>query len=203
MKHIRIVSVFIVVIFILATWLREKIPAIEFVSPLTTTVFFTVVIYGLYEHLLWKLVPKWFGTTHIPNLGGTWEGLLATEWTDPQTGKIPAPKKCFLVIRQTARTIKVTLITDKSVSSTKLAQIVRDDVQTTVRYLYYNEPQVSVAQRSRAHHGAAVLLSDSDLRQLSGHYWTDRKTQGSLTFSTRHRRRAATYEEASSLSDSI
>lgn len=121
----------------------------------------------------------------IPDLNGTWEGELRSEWVDPTTNQRTAPKKAFLVIKQTLFETHCTQMTaeSKSFSRAAIVQSAPDGHLNVVEFTYSNAPRVSVQHRSQAHDGACSLeVIESPERKLVGKYWTERNTKGELEF---------------------
>lgn len=154
----------------------------------------------LWEHLLWRLpwiqkLPK------VPRcVRGTWRGDLVSHWVDPGTGQRIEPKVCYLVVRQTASTAGVVLMTDESKSRSSSAVLAYVDGEWTLAYMYLNRPGIAVEHRSRMHHGSTLLdLSGSPVRKLQGRYWTDRDSRGELSFDQNRSRLAEDYETAVTL----
>lgn len=152
---------------------------------------------AVYERWLWAAVPARFNRR--PDLEGTWRGTFSSHWVDPETNTIPQPTDCYLVIHQTASSIRATFLTNESRSDSSVAEIVTNGSGSLLRYLYGNEPQIKFDQRSAGHLGAVSLHINSGTNKLEGHYWTDRHSRGELALTHRIEQRCATFEEANSL----
>ncbi len=139
----------------------------------------------------WRIFKGWLVLT--PDLNGTWEGDIRSEWIDPHTGqKIPSIKT-YLIIKQTLFDIHCCQITQESKSYSRAATIQRspDGNISVIEFTYSNTPKVSVHYRSRSHDGACTLdVITGRQRKLIGKYWTDRNTKGEieLQFFSKERR---------------
>lgn len=159
-----------------------------------------VVALALWNHWVWRLpVAQRFKAVPC-NLNGTWKGNLETQWKDPTTGKPPPAKPAYLVIRQTASAMSVTMLTDEMRSKSSLATISTFDGTTSLDYIYLSRPDSRVEYRSRMHPGATSLdVVGRPATRLRGRYWTDRDTRGELDFFTREKRHADDFATAEAL----
>jgi hypothetical protein len=130
----------------------------------------------------WRLFRNWF--VRIPDLQGTWRGILKSTWVDPATGRAIPEKPVILVIRQTLSSISCVMFTNESDCFSTAAQINEDDESGVFRlsYNYVNRPLASVRSRSEIHDGAAMLrIVSKPSMELKGEYFTSRRTTGELT----------------------
>lgn len=158
-----------------------------------------LVALGAFDNWLWKArwLNGWFAKR--PVLCGTWEVSLQTEWVNPKTGVRPGPITCYMAVRQTFSFLSMRLMTPESVSWLIAHNIVRsNDGIFQVAGVYMNEPDISLrGERSEIHYGALLLdVQGQPPRSLSGHYWTDRETRGTMVFARRMAKVCATFEEA-------
>lgn len=155
-----------------------------------------VMLLGNYDRSLWRL-----GSYGQPVLIGTWRGELNSSWRDA-SGQLVGPIPVFVVIRQTATTISITLLSEESRSSSVTGTLTRiSDGQHDVTWAYRNEPLAALFQRSGMHYGAAMIsgITDRHPLRLEGKYWTDRRTTGDLILTDRNAKSAGTYREAQTL----
>jgi hypothetical protein len=62
---------------------------------------------------------------------------------------------------------------------------------------YRNESRFEVRDRSAIHYSAVSFrVSDEAPKQLSGHYWTDRKTEGEIYLSGQRSKKLQTFESS-------
>ncbi|RNL62703.1 hypothetical protein EFK50_13200 [Nocardioides marmoriginsengisoli] len=187
-------------VLLAGTWVTSGRLEIGWLRFFSAGVFIATVVLSAWDLWLWRL--PWF--QRIPgvprSVRGTWEGVLTSFWVDPGTGVKVLEKAAFLVVRQTASSVSVRLITDESQSRSSLASVSVPDGSAVLDYLYLNRPKSSVEHRSRMHHGSTVLdISGCPARRLEGRYWTDRDSRGELVFTKRSRRIADDFEEAREL----
>jgi hypothetical protein len=132
---------------------------------------------------LWKfpLLRGWL--VPLPNLTGTWRGILKSTWQGNPERK-PVAREITLVIRQKFSSISCVLYTAESMSLSDAA-VLMDGGESGIpilSYNYENTPRVSVRQHSNVHLGAVVLRvhASSDDWFLQGEYWTNRQTTGEM-----------------------
>ena len=169
-----------------AAWLRFFPGAVTIV----------VVAIAAWEHWLWRwsIVQRLPGVTR--DIRGTWKGELETFWKD-ETGASPARKSVYLVVRQSASIVSVSLLTNESRSTSSLATVSSDGTAVSLDYLYLNWPDLRVQDKSRIHHGSASLIvSGTPTDRLRGQYWTNRDTKGELDFTSRALQLAEDFDDA-------
>jgi hypothetical protein len=184
----------------LATWLTSGEIGLGPVKYFSAAVLVATVLAGVWDFWVWRLP----GIQRLPkvprSVRGTWKGVLTSFWTDPATGQTPPPKIVFLVVRQTASLVSVTLLTDESRSSSSLADVTTNPDGSALTYLYLNRPDSRHEGRSRMHHGAVALdIAGAPARRLKGRYWTDRDSRGELDFQERISKLAEDFDEAEAL----
>lgn len=155
----------------------------SFFKPFTIVVAVIAAALAAYDRFLWKL-PVFSAAHDVPNLNGTWLGDRSTLWKDPKTGIVPPDAKSVLVVRQTFTSITVIGFTDESTSVSAAAGIAReaDGGRLVVNYVYRNDPNLPKRPVSPPHYGAARLAIGGNKDVLSGDYWTDRDSKGTVTF---------------------
>lgn len=165
--------------------------------PVAVTI--VVVAIAAWEHWLWRrpLVQRLTGIAR--DIRGTWKGELETFWKN-ETGASPPKKLVYLVVRQTASAVTVSLLTNESRSASSLATVSSDGTAVSLDYLYLNWPDLRVQEKSRIHHGSASLIvSGAPADRLRGQYWTNRDTRGELDFTSRALQLAEDYDHAARL----
>jgi hypothetical protein len=134
------------------------------------------------------------------NLSGTWRGTLTSEWIDPKTRKSPPPKPAFLVLRQSASSLSVTMLTDEMRSTSDMARVGGPEGEVCLSYVYLSRPKSSVDKRSPIHQGTTMLdVVGRPATRLHGRYWTTRDSKGELDFDRRVARHADDYQSAEKL----
>lgn len=196
MSRSRLVSSLAIGTFAALLWVGGENVSLGWVRYLSLATLVAVGLEIAYDKWFWAMLPG-----KGPDLRGTWHGRLTTHWIDPATGVSPAPKTCYLAVRQTASSVHIALMTDESRSRSSIAELSQTELGGGLHYLYRNQPKIGVDHRSTAHYGAVTLEIDTAGSQLDGHYWTDRGTRGELTFTTRIEQITATFDEASHLFD--
>ena len=194
---IRVVVAIVAIVFSGGTWIQSGKLDIGWLRYFSAAVFLATLIISIWDLWLWR-IPLVQRIPHAPrNICGTWKGELDSLWVDPSSGAKRDPKCAFLVVRQTASTISVRLLTDESQSTSSLASISLTDGTAVLEFMYLNRPKIHLEDRSRMHHGSTVLqVTGTPAERLEGRYWTDRDTRGSLFFDRRVRKPAEDYLSA-------
>lgn len=154
-----------------------------FFKPLSAVTGTTIIALGLYDRRLWRW-PLLRKLQQQPIVHGTWSGQLVSTWVNPATSKSPDPIEVFMVVHQTASTVRFEMLTAESASRTVSAAL--EDAEAgawVLSGMYLNTPELSIQQRSRIHRGSAVMqVHRGKTVLIEGSYWTDRDTRGSLRF---------------------
>jgi hypothetical protein len=196
----QIVVAIVIVVFVVGTWLKSRQIDLGWLKYFSTAVSIVGLVFWLWDSVLWRVsfVQQLPGVPRC--IRGTWKGELKSYWTDPRTGKQIAPKTAYLVVRQSASTVAITLLTNESRSSSSLAEVREVDGSSVLAYMYLNRPEISVEDRSRMHHGSCVLdIYGSPATRLRGRYWTDRDTRGELDFGSQSKKLADNFDSAAAL----
>lgn len=144
----------------------------------------TWLSWSVFRSWLWKL-PFFQGwLVKIPNLNGNWAGTIQSTWINPETSKVIEPIETTAKITQTLTTIAIDFETNEMASQSVMANIACDEQRriAEVKYIYQSEPEATVRHRSEMHYGSAKLMVKKNKKSvaLKGHYWTDRKTTGTI-----------------------
>lgn len=161
-------------------------------TPFGTVVAFLVIFGIAFERFLWRQpwLHRWF--VNRPDLRGTWHVSLQSDWVDPNTNQQTPTIECFMGVEQTFSTLQMHLMTPES-ESWFIADRIRSSPKGNgyqVVGVYTNQPNTQLrGSRSEMHIGSLVLdthgRSQARPDTLTGEYWTDRKTKGTMTFSNR------------------
>ena len=175
----------VVAVFAIGIWMAGDVPRTAWLRFYSMAVLGVMAVLAVWEHLLWRL-PSIQKMPKVPrDIRGTWRGFLMSTWTGANGTQVP-PKHAYLVARQTASTVSVVLLTDESGSESTLARVTTDSAFVSLDYMYLNEPDEHVRDRSKMHHGSASLVvSGSPATRIRGGYWTNRDTRGELDFTVR------------------
>jgi hypothetical protein len=148
---------------------------------------------------VWKWLPE--SLSGRPNLNGTWKGRIDYRWANPDDKNdiknVVDP--AYICIQQTFLSIKVCAFTTESESyslSSSISQV--DTGAWELSYTYDNNPDRRLRDRSQRHRGAAELKVNrvNGEHTIQGDYWTDRWSQGHMSFSSRRAEFATNYESA-------
>lgn len=197
---IRYVATVVVVVFAIGIWATGGDLDVGWLHFFAAAVFVATVLLWLWETVLWKLRPAQRIRGVPRHVSGTWKGVLESFWIDPETGKHPSPKPAYLVVRQTASTVSVILLTDESKSASSLGVVSSGDGVASLVYMYLNRPDNKFEHRSRMHHGSTSLdITGLPPTRLRGRYWTDRDSRGELDFKERRDQKVDDFEQAVAL----
>lgn len=127
-----------------------------------------------------------------PDLRGTWKVQLQSDWRDPVTGNPNGPITCYVGVNQTLSTLQMHLMTPESESWLVASSIRVSPSETGFQIVgvYTNKPDHHLRSATSAMHLGALVIDthgSSTLRPetMTGEYWTDRKTTGRMTLSSR------------------
>lgn len=184
-------------VFAFGVWLSDDPKNFGWLRFYSAAVLLVTLLLMLWEHWVWR----WPIIQRIPKIPrsvrGTWKGEIKSHWIDPSTGAPVSPKAIFLVVRQTASTVKVDIHTDESTSRSGIGSVQQVGGSWTLDYMYLNTPLLSVQDRSRIHHGSCSLqLAGLPTVRMAGQYWTDRDSKGELTFADHRVKLADDYRDA-------
>jgi hypothetical protein len=180
---IQVVAGIVVIVFAVGIWFTGGTLNPEWLRFFSAAVFVAFIILTIWENWLWHL-PLVQKFPQVPrNLRGTWKGTLESFWIDPATQSSPEKKAVYLVIRQSASTVSIVMLTNESRSKSTLARISDDKVSASLDYMYLNRPDSRFEHRSRMHHGSTSLdIIGRPAIRLQGRYWTNRDSKGELVF---------------------
>jgi hypothetical protein len=146
----------------------------------------------------WPLLHR---LTHRPRIDGLWRvELRPTEASQIPPGGNKGPIPAFLVISQSFWSTHVRQLTIESPSRSRTSRWEeRGDADVErLSFLYENDPLPEYRHRSNRHLGACVLEPATLVpTTMTGVYFTDRYTQGSMTITFVDRTRGySSYSEA-------
>lgn len=131
---------------------------------------FSAFIMAIYEKYLWKYNPF----EEVPVLRKQYNGRFKSSYDN-------SIRKFDIEIKQTLLTIKVTMKTKESTSTSISASIVNVLGEKQLIYYYLNTPNMEFRDRSEVHYGTAIISVDNtDL--MRGRYYTERMSCGDITF---------------------
>ncbi|MBP7937495.1 MAG: hypothetical protein KA354_22875 [Phycisphaerae bacterium] len=176
----------------------------EHLGPFGTVLGFLVLLGIGFEHVLWRQpwLQGWF--VKRPDLRGTWRVDLRSDWVDPDTGERIPSIVGYMGVTQTLSKLQLHLMTPESESWFIADRIISSPCGDGYQVVgvYTNKPHVHLrGNRSEMHYGALVLQTHGQSgkpESLTGEYWTDRKTAGSMTLSSRIADVASRFEDAES-----
>ncbi len=153
----------------------------------------TLVGFGLLlELVLWRT--KWLNGWFVkrPDLRGTWRVELRSSYIRPDTGEVVPMIVCYMGVKQTLSKLQMHLMTPES-ESWFIADSIRCSPKGNgyqVIGVYTNEPSIHLRDEriSEMHQGALILETHGEgvrPAALTAKYWTDRKTTGSMEFTSR------------------
>lgn len=135
------------------------------------------ILITIFNKWLWKcsIFKGWL--VDIPNIGGNWRGKLFYSFEGNKFDK-----EVNITIKQTYLETSVRIQTNESWSDSVSCDFVFDASGNNCQliYNYYNEPLLSVRDRSQIHYGTAKFVISDNCLLMSGYYWTDRQSQGEL-----------------------
>lgn len=201
-SRVHISTFILIIIFLLVSslWIQGvSVLSTDFFKHFGIIVFIITTIITIFNKHIWswKIFKGWY--VNRPDLRGTWEVEIKSNWIDPKTGPL-IPICGYAVIRQTLMSLSVRLMTKESRSVLVAHSIIKqeDDDLFKLVGVYRNEPKIELqGVRSEIHHGSFVLeVHGAPVYELEGHYWTDRATKGGIKLRNKVKKLYDTYEQA-------
>jgi hypothetical protein len=157
--------------------------------------FLIIVVLTVFDLWLWRLLP--FAITKRPRLYGTWRATLDSTWVDPDTNQ-PVRKTFYIAIRQTFSLVSVTSLFDISRSRSTSADIVKDHDDLVLSYVYWSAADTDKREGNPPHRGTtSLVLSRANKRwSMSGDYWTERDSRGTIRTDGWNKHRYSSFEDA-------
>lgn len=157
-----------------------------------TVVAIDSAVVGVFVKWMWKwqLFHPWL--VPFPDLSGAWKGEIRSNYNETASRETHTPISATLSVRQTFIEISCVMETAEMRSASALCafDIVPDQQQRQLAYIYCSRPKLSLIEKSAMHDGAAVFdIAGEPATRLSGRYWTTRGTSGDIEFRRNHRQR--------------
>ena len=131
----------------------------------------------IYDKWLWKF--RFFNFWKIPVLAKRYKGAFVSSYDGKE-------RSAELSIKQSFLTIKVKMKTEESWSYSINETLEENNGVMVLTYTYLNEPDLKLLDRSRMHFGTATLVCDN-VEELTGNYYTNRQTTGTMQFFANNR----------------
>lgn len=164
----------------------------------TVTVVSTASVIFVQFAWRWPIFRRWL--VQRPDLAGTWRCDLTSTYVGSD-GK-PVQKTVYVVIRQTLISLSFRLYSERAKSASIADNLAKDGTDLfALAIAYQNIPRLEDrGGESEIHFGSSLFTHiDYDCQRIEGHYWTDRKSKGSLVLLERRAEQVATFEEAQKL----
>lgn len=197
---IRFIAVIVSATYALGIWLSTGTADFGFLKFFSAAVFVATLAWSVWDRWGWKWPVAQRISKTPRDISGTWQSTLDSAWVNPETHERPAPKTVYVVVRQTSSSVIVTLVSDESRSQSTTARVVLENDSWLLHYLYTNEPTKPYRKRSPIHHGCGVLeIVGSPVQRLTGAYWTDRDSSGTLALTSRVKEYGGDFEQCEEL----
>ncbi len=138
------------------------------------------LLYRFFDNYLWRLKLGSVRFSEIPNLRGTWVGVVRSSY---QGGT--EVRGILLYIHETWSNISVQLETETSRSYSIMAAVnIGKSAESGLKYEYMNEPSALSLHTMQPHRGTTHLRLTPDGITLKGDYFNNRnrQTYGELVF---------------------
>lgn len=178
--------------FVLASYKNLDLSNLwNFLKILPDVVTIDLILIGVFIKWVWrwKILQGWL--VPFPDLNGTWQGYIHSNWVDPDTGEKPSSIVTILSIKQSFTKISCVLRTSEMTSYSYTEGFTIDDDKQIKQLVcsYTSRPRPSVKERSTTHDGTIVFnLIGTPVSKLKGRYWTDRETTGEITLTFREKK---------------
>lgn len=140
-----------------------------------------VLLFTAWDNWLWHL-KIFLPLAKRPDLRGTWLGSFEAQWLDDKFQLHESTAPMALVINQSFTQLSVVLVAEKSKSYSLLAHVQQlPSGEYQINYEYSNTPAVKFRSEMSAHSGSTqFVVTKARSDRLSGEYWTNRWSRGSL-----------------------
>jgi len=127
---------------------------------------------SIFERYLWKYdFIKWLGLPKIPNLNGSWKGVVKSSYDNSE-------KNADVSICQSYSKISMILKTDESTSKTIMAHFeLGNPIYRTLTYSYLSKPLSTSKESMNIHEGTGSLEILENDKELKGYYYSGRGRQ--------------------------
>lgn len=155
---------------------------IDFIKPLPTVITVDLLLAWIFSKWLWymRIFQRWL--VKFPNLNGQWRGHIQSTWKNAEGHKLD-PIPVSLTIKQSFTKLSCVMRTNEMTSYSFIEGFLIDpDKQVRqLSFSYSSRPLAIVRDRSEPHYGTAILdIVDNPAKKLTGEYWTDRQTTGTI-----------------------
>jgi hypothetical protein len=135
------------------------------------------------------------------DLLGTWKGLTISDWHIKAEGRRKSGSfTCFMVIDLVSGELRVNWFFPAGVVYASAVRLTQESEGRRLSVIYESTGRSRQATQTPDHRGAAVLEATATPATLiEGPYWTDRQTNGTLTFNRRVPAKARSFDEAAAL----
>lgn len=171
-----------IAVFVLLALFSDALTVKELLSLIGKAISITVVARYLFVKWIWK----WRWLRFLENLHGTpylegeWDGIVNSTGNDSTPADRKKVNVAVKICQPDIFSVKIIRTSDEGSSSSSGGAIQKmEDGRYVLSYSYLSDPDATVRKRSPISYGAArLILVSSD--SLSGNYWTDQKTTGTL-----------------------
>ena len=182
-RYITAIVVLSIALFLVISFLRNNLSFNDLKliwADIATTISIVTIICALFISWgwKWKIFQRWL--VPFPCLSGKWEGEMLSTFAP---GDTPIPVEMKIKHHFFNIQIKVTTAESKSISTCGSFDIDEDRGLKQLIYSYQSIPKAVVRNRSEIHFGTTRLEINDDATEMSGDYWTDRKTTGDIKVS--------------------
>ncbi|MGR6465803.1 Cap15 family cyclic dinucleotide receptor domain-containing protein [Rhizobium sp. PAMB 3182] len=172
----------------------------DYAKPYSLTLAALTFVSWLFNQHLWRYWPfRLFAK--VPDISGTWNTELQSSYKTPDSDMALPTVQGYAVIRQTYSTLSIRLMTAQSESLLVAGRFDRQPDGTTYVYgIYQSDPSILLRTGvSEIHYGSfKYKILGRPPVEMTGHYWTDRNTNGSVRLHSRRRNKFDSYSHASS-----
>lgn len=160
-----------------------------------------VLLFAVWDRWVWRWKPV-VKYVEVPDLNGTWLGEYESVRFD-QGERVESTGPTAITVKQNYTTLSVKLMTGESKSYSVLSHITHlESGEFRINYEYSNTPLLKFRQKMPSHLGSAELtIASARGRELSGEYWTNRMSQGTLSLKWVSSKIASTLHAAQQLPD--
>ena len=204
--HLKLLYWIAIIAWFLILLLNGENITTAFFKPSSYVLLVLSFLIAIFDKWLWKWEKFYPWFVNIPSIQGSWKITIHSSWIDPSTGKIVPPITGFVAIEQTFNALKFRLMTEESTSQLVANSFLYAETKVCeLIALYVNRPKYDLrGEKSEIHYGSVLIqISGNKPQKMEGHYWTDRKTSGSIYFLHRVNDVFGTFDEANAFFSKI
>jgi hypothetical protein len=165
---------------------------INYLTFISKSVSIVTMFWIVYFNYFWKIkfMNKIF---NIPNLNGTWNGTLNSDWKD-EHGNGVEEIEFYIVIKQNFLNLHIKTFTEKYAGKSYIEKMDFNEKEGEINIAYFYCSDI-ISSEEDNRQGVAELRVLENIIRLDGKYWTRNKTCGSINVRFNQKKQFSTFHE--------